>query len=135
MLRLLKIKTGVLRRNLKDLHFAETNVAREVGRLRTYEEAADDDKMHQQKKVIQEHEATIPMSRTRIQTAAADLSEFLAANEEALPPADDADRQAAAAVLAEAAKLDEGDAAAGGDGGYDDDDLDGEEAAPAAAAA
>lgn len=133
-LKQLKIKTGVLNRNVKDLAFARSQLDREVTRLRGFEAAEDTDKVHQQKKVIQEHEATVPTALTRIQRAIDDLEEFLAANSDAVKAAtagDDAPMTAATAALADGRKAlgsEEG-ATAAADGGAQPT------AAPAAAAA
>jgi tubulin-specific chaperone A len=73
----LKIKTGTLKRNVKDLAFANSEVAKEEARL--VKILADDpEKESQQKNVIQEARMMVPLAKNRIRTSLNELQEFLA---------------------------------------------------------
>ena len=75
--RQLKIKTGVVKRNMKDLLYSQKELTKEQDRLRRFIEEKDDDRIYQQKKVIQESESALPRSKERILSALKDLEEFM----------------------------------------------------------
>lgn len=72
----LKIKSGGVRRNVKDLVYARSEVQKEVARLEKVT-ATDPDKISQQKNVIAEAEMMVPHADNRLRQAVADLSSFL----------------------------------------------------------
>lgn len=73
----LKVKTGTVTRNIKDLTFAKNEVLREEARLEKVR-AEDPDKEQQQLNVIQEAKTMIPLAENRIRSALQDLKEYLA---------------------------------------------------------
>ena len=89
--RQLKIKTGTLKRNIKDLLYSQKEVAKEQDRLRTFVEERDENKIHQQKKVVQESESAVPRSKERIVSSLKDLEEFMQQNNVSLSATEAAD--------------------------------------------
>jgi hypothetical protein len=77
----LKIKSGALRRNIKDIDVAHKEIAREQARL---DAEADEDKKVQLRRVIEECSSMLPLGMKRVQNTMNDLEEFLAGNEEEL---------------------------------------------------
>ena len=73
----LKIKTGILKRNIKDLAFTKAEVERETLRLNKVT-ADDPEKISQQNNVIQEAKMMIPLAENRVRTSLQDLKDFLA---------------------------------------------------------
>ena len=73
----LKVKTGTVTRNIKDLTFAKNEVQREELRLEKVR-AEDPDKEQQQLNVIQEAKTMVPLAENRIRAALQDLKEYLA---------------------------------------------------------
>lgn len=73
-----RLKAAALKRNMKDLEFAEKEVTREKARLETYLAEASD-KVPQQHKVIAEAEMMVPLARTRIERSYGELQTVLAA--------------------------------------------------------
>jgi tubulin-specific chaperone A len=72
-----KIKTGTVKRNVKDLAFANSEVAKEEARL--HKILSDDpEKEKQQKNVIQEAKMMVPLAKNRIRTSLGELRDFLA---------------------------------------------------------
>lgn len=82
-LKQLKVKTGSLKRNVKDLEYAEKELAKEQKRLEGFEAEKDEDKIRQQKKVLDETNQMIPISIQRLKATFEDVSQFSAE----LPPA------------------------------------------------
>eukprot|EP00906_Rhabdomonas_costata_P004107 RCo006143 len=81
----LKIKSGSLKRNIKDLEAAQKEVAQETARLQKFtSEGADEAKLKQQRNCIDEAQAQIHDCKTRITKSCADLKEFLSSNTEEL---------------------------------------------------
>lgn len=101
----LKVKTGVVVRNLKDLSFARAEVDREKARLASFE-ATDPDKVKQQRKVIEEALMMIPEHISRIRKGSGELEQFLAENDAELNARTDAGEavQVARQACADAAK-------------------------------
>lgn len=83
----LKLKTGIVNRNIKDLAFCKTENDRERARLETFE-ATNPDKVSQQRAVVEEARVMIPEYQNRIRKATEDLRSFLTENAEALSSED-----------------------------------------------
>eukprot|EP00756_Hemistasia_phaeocysticola_P010032 Hpha_TRINITY_DN14982_c4_g16::TRINITY_DN14982_c4_g16_i1::g.143393::m.143393/K17292/TBCA; tubulin-specific chaperone A len=74
----LSVKSGTLKRNLKDLAYALKEVAQEEGRLeKVQSEGADEFRQKQQRQVVDEAKAMVPDARQRIARSAADLKQLL----------------------------------------------------------
>ena len=82
-LKQLKVKTGSLKRNVKDIEYAEKELVKEQKRLADFEAENDDDKVRQQKKVLDESNQMLPISIQRLKATFEDVSQFSAE----LPPA------------------------------------------------
>jgi hypothetical protein len=82
-LKQLKVKVGSLKRNVKDIEYAEKELDKEGKRLAEYEAANDEDKVFQQKKVVDEFHKMIPINMQRLKTLFEEASQF--SND--LPPA------------------------------------------------
>lgn len=72
----MKIKLGTLKRNLKDLTYAQNEVAKEEARM-SQVIAADPEKENQQKNVIAEARKMIPDAQNRIRKSIVALQELL----------------------------------------------------------
>lgn len=99
VIKALKVKTGTLKRNLKDLAFAKAEVQREEQRMEKVA-AEDPDKIMQQQNVIAESRMMIPLAENRIRTSLQDLKDYVADNDAAV--ADGEDKAAALAAINEA---------------------------------
>jgi tubulin-specific chaperone A len=100
LIKSVKVKTGTLRRNIKDLNFANAEVDREEARLEKIM-IEDPDKIQQQRNVIQESKMMVPLAENRIRTSFQELKDLLADNE--VPEGEIKD--AAVAIVAEAELL------------------------------
>lgn len=83
-LKQLKVKVGSLKRNVKDIEYAEKELEKEQKRLAEYEATNDADKIFQQKKVLDEVNQMIPINNQRLKTMFEEVSQFAVD----LPPAD-----------------------------------------------
>jgi tubulin-specific chaperone A len=97
LLKSVKVKTGTLKRNVKDLGFANAEVAREEARLEKIT-VEDPEKIQQQNNVIKESKMMIPLAENRIRTSLQELKDLLADNE----VSDNELKDAALAAIAEA---------------------------------
>eukprot|EP01062_Namystynia_karyoxenos_P020157 TRINITY_DN1762_c0_g1_i1.p2 TRINITY_DN1762_c0_g1~~TRINITY_DN1762_c0_g1_i1.p2 ORF type:complete len:120 (+),score=62.21 TRINITY_DN1762_c0_g1_i1:72-431(+) len=102
----LTVKMGTLKRNLKDLTYAEKEIARERQRLETMSSPADgaapdEFRLRQQRQCVEEAVAMVPEARKRIAEAAAALSAVL---QSAQIGADLEEQRAEAAALCEQAQ-------------------------------
>ena len=93
-LKQVRIKTGALKRNVKDIEFAEKELAKEQERLAGFEAANDEDKVRQQKKVLDETNKMIPLGIQRLKASFEEVSQLSTE----LPPAPEAPPVAAAAA-------------------------------------
>lgn len=74
--KMLKIKVNALRRTVKDLNYAKSEVIRETERLETFK-VENPDKISQQENVIGEAKMMVPHAENRIRTSIKDLQTFL----------------------------------------------------------
>eukprot|EP00668_Euglena_longa_P041759 GGOE01055005.1.p1 GENE.GGOE01055005.1~~GGOE01055005.1.p1 ORF type:complete len:119 (+),score=55.28 GGOE01055005.1:24-359(+) len=99
----LKIKSGTLKRNLKDLEVAQREAAKELERLEKFKaEGKDGAALKQQQHCVDEAQAGVPEAKKRIVKAVEEVQEFLAQNGEAADIKDTEDLAAARELLTQA---------------------------------
>ncbi len=79
-LKQLKVKVSSVKRNIKDLKYARTEVKKEEGRLAQVQKDTPDEefRIRQQQQVIHEARVMVPDARNRIDKAVTELKAFLA---------------------------------------------------------
>eukprot|EP00996_Jenningsia_fusiforme_P004065 NODE_4869_length_750_cov_17.878745_g4515_i0.p2 GENE.NODE_4869_length_750_cov_17.878745_g4515_i0~~NODE_4869_length_750_cov_17.878745_g4515_i0.p2 ORF type:complete len:112 (+),score=34.68 NODE_4869_length_750_cov_17.878745_g4515_i0:148-483(+) len=102
----LKLKSGVLKRNLKDFEYSCKEVTREEQRLEKMRaDGKDESTLKQQKQCLSEAVSGVSEAKGRALKARADLQDFLDANLENAEIRETEDFTAATAMLAQADEL------------------------------
>eukprot|EP00388_Colpodella_angusta_P030888 GDKK01020775.1.p1 GENE.GDKK01020775.1~~GDKK01020775.1.p1 ORF type:complete len:164 (+),score=32.39 GDKK01020775.1:72-494(+) len=99
----LKIKSGGVKRNIKDLVYARAEVGKEIQRLEKVT-ATDPDKIQQQKAVVSEAEMMVPHADNRLRQSTAELATFLETHGAKCSETNAEEVEAARASIAEANK-------------------------------
>jgi|UniRef100_A0A7S4G5U4 tubulin-specific chaperone A len=99
----LKIKTGTLKRNIKDLEMAKKEAARELERMEKFKaENKSDTDLKQQQNCIDEAEQMIPDAKRRIAKAYDDLKQLMDKSKDEADVTGTEEFTAAQAMLTEA---------------------------------